>query len=734
MATHLSAPRRQFPNSWSTTKDIELLRSLSQCEVEHNQQFLEQSRLRQQKVASTEALNSSFMDDYASLLLAGPPLLLFLLTLYALTADFADICRSSPICQRYLQPTLSFYVLRRGGGHDDAMLMTDIADAQWRGFREKLPLLVALAVTHTGIGITLRHLSAADARTAHGMTITYDLMSGLALIAYVHRAQALHLIAFAACNYAVGKWCGAAHVQLGAKRSASLASICSWALLLAVLLLRQYGRQRLKFGALFGAEAAGFLDRDVWGGMGWWDHANLLALRMLSFNVDRAAALASVHEAGREEADKSGEEKPASSSGSFSGTLHDSGVDGAATAAASAASVASDASVASAGALPAALATSEAAAAASAAREEDEQAQGQEQEATEITEDGGRRAHLLPASQYGWREYLAYIFYPPLYVAGPILTANAFLCQQRRLAAAAASRCRRRRRPTMNTAAATVAASFSAPPALILNALRWLAALCALEALASRAPCFALARAQLLHRLTAAQSLGFSYLALKLVWLKFVVIWRLFRLWAMADGRLPPENLPRCMSNHYRALAFWRSWHQSFNQWLVCYLYLPLGGRRRRLRNTAAVFAFVGLWHGVELQMALWSCLVVLFLLTEVWLLEPYSRRLLHAEEGGGSVGGSPPARDPARARSVGRWYDRHVVAALGACSIASLILANLVGFTAAGNDAEALADLATRLLASRDGLVAGGAAWLFLFAGVQIMIDLETRRRHRDR
>ena len=258
--------------------------------------------------------NIFMKDDFASLLLAGPPLLLFLLTLYALTADFADICRSSPICQRYLQPALTFHVLRQGGGQPtrDAMLMTDIADAQWRGFREKLPLLVALAVAHTGIGTTLRRLSAADARTAHGMTITYDLVSGLALIAYVHRAQALHLIAFAACNYGVGKWCGATVVQLGAKRSASLAAICSWALLLAVLLLRQYGRRRLKFGALFGAEAAGFLDRDAWAGMGWWDHANLLALRMLSFNVDRAAALASVV-AGREEADESGEKKPASS-------------------------------------------------------------------------------------------------------------------------------------------------------------------------------------------------------------------------------------------------------------------------------------------------------------------------------------------------------------------------------------------------------------------------------------
>ena len=59
-------------------------------------------------------------------------------------------------------------------------------------------------------------------------------------------------------------------------------------------------------------------------------------------------------------------------------------------------------------------------------------------------------------------------------------------------------------------------------------------------------------------RWDAGSVLIFSYLSLKLIWLKFLLIWRFFRAWALLDGRTPPENLPRCMSNHHSVLGFWR--------------------------------------------------------------------------------------------------------------------------------------------------------------------------------
>ena len=41
----------------------------------------------------------------------------------------------------------------------------------------------------------------------------------------------------------------------------------------------------------------------------------------------------------------------------------------------------------------------------------------------------------------------------------------------------------------------------------------------------------------------------FSYWALKMIWLKFLVIWRFARCWALWDDVDVPENMRRCMSN-----------------------------------------------------------------------------------------------------------------------------------------------------------------------------------------
>ena len=64
------------------------------------------------------------------------------------------------------------------------------------------------------------------------------------------------------------------------------------------------------------------------------------------------------------------------------------------------------------------------------------------------------------------------------------------------------------------------------------------------------------------------------------------MIWRGFRLWAALDGVDAPENLPSCISVHHSLASFWRSWHASFNQWLVRYLYVPLGGRARSVATS----------------------------------------------------------------------------------------------------------------------------------------------------
>lgn len=48
--------------------------------------------------------------------------------------------------------------------------------------------------------------------------------------------------------------------------------------------------------------------------------------------------------------------------------------------------------------------------------------------------------------------------------------------------------------------------------------------------------------------------------------------------------------------------GFWRGWHTSFNQWLVRYMYVPLGGRQRRVLAIWPIFFFVALWHDLEVR------------------------------------------------------------------------------------------------------------------------------------
>jgi D-alanyl-lipoteichoic acid acyltransferase DltB (MBOAT superfamily) len=76
-----------------------------------------------------------------------------------------------------------------------------------------------------------------------------------------------------------------------------------------------------------------------------------------------------------------------------------------------------------------------------------------------------------------------------------------------------------------------------------------------------------------------------GYLTLKIMWLKFLLIWRFFRLWALTDGVTPPENMKKCMSNNYSLESFWKGWHCSFHEWIVQYMYVPMGGRRTRLSS-----------------------------------------------------------------------------------------------------------------------------------------------------
>jgi D-alanyl-lipoteichoic acid acyltransferase DltB (MBOAT superfamily) len=110
----------------------------------------------------------------------------------------------------------------------------------------------------------------------------------------------------------------------------------------------------------------------------------------------------------------------------------------------------------------------------------------------------------------------------------------------------------------------------------------------------------------------------YSYWALIFLWFKFLLIWKSFRLWAMLDGIHTIDNMQACMNMHFTISGFWRSWHRSFNQWLVRYIYLPLGGsRRHKWVNVAVVFTFVAMWHEISLDLLVWGWAFALLMIPE---------------------------------------------------------------------------------------------------------------------
>ena len=228
-----------------------------------------------------------------------------------------------------------------------------------------------------------------------------------------------------------------------------------------------------------------------------------------------------------------------------------------------------------------------------------------------------------------------------------------------------------------------------------------------------------------------------GYFSLHHIWLKLLLPWRFFRLWALLDGIDPPENMVRCMSDNYSTFAFWRGWHRSFNRWIIRYIYIPLGGsggpgtrgkwgQIRGIVNLLAVFTFVAMWHDIQLRLLVWGWLISLFVLPETLagFLFP-KRKWEHHKEAYRILCG---------------------VGAVG--NILMMMSANLVGFAVGLDGLKGLVQgivgsysgtissvegcFRSVLLTLNSGLVFLGFACAALFTGVQFMFELrEEELRH---
>nr|OQO31728.1 hypothetical protein B0A51_01076 [Rachicladosporium sp. CCFEE 5018] len=296
----------------------------------------------------------------------------------------------------------------------------------------------------------------------------------------------------------------------------------------------------------------------------------------------------------------------------------------------------------------------------------------------------------IPPSQtdFTFGNYLAYVLYAPLYLTGPIITFNDYIYQ-----------CRHQL-PSIQTKRTT------------LYAVRFLLSLLCMELVLHYLYAVAISKSNPDWNIyTPFQLSMLAYFNLHVIWLKLLLPWRFFRLWALLDGIDPPENMVRCVSDNYSTLAFWRNWHRSFNRWITRYIYIPLGGSRgskpRAVVNFLAVFTFVALWHDINLRLLAWGWLISLFVIPEVLATLAF------------------PAK-----KYTDRPNTYRVLCGIGAVgNVLMMMAANLVGF-AVGLDG--LKGLIEGIVGSWDGRIFLLGAMATLFVGVQVMFEWREGEKRR--
>lgn len=281
--------------------------------------------------------------------------------------------------------------------------------------------------------------------------------------------------------------------------------------------------------------------------------------------------------------------------------------------------------------------------------------------------------------------YVCYLVYAPLYIAGPIISFNAFASQLDL--------------PQKNYSVREVA----------WYGLRWVLDLLLAELISHFFYYNAFAVSGLWKQLSPVDIFIIGYGVLNFMWLKFLLIWRFFRFWSLINGIEAPENMPRCINNCYNLESFWKNWHASFNKWLVRYMYIPLGGSQRKLLNIWVIFTFVALWHDLEWKLLSWAWLTCLFFIPE---------QLLRSATNAFEV-----------KSAFGEFVFRELSAVVGAITITCLMVANLVGYVMGPSG---INWLISQFL-SKEGLPILGGIVLTFYIGTKLMFHVGDAKQTRD-
>uniref|UniRef100_A0A8C9AQK8 Hedgehog acyltransferase n=1 Tax=Prolemur simus TaxID=1328070 RepID=A0A8C9AQK8_PROSS len=254
----------------------------------------------------------------------------------------------------------------------------------------------------------------------------------------------------------------------------------------------------------------------------------------------------------------------------------------------------------------------------------------------------------LPAERasYSFPWMLAYVFYYPVLHNGPILSFPEFVTQMQQ-----------QELGSLKTSLWVLVLGLGR-----LLLWWWLAELMAhlmyMHAIYSSIPLLGAVSCWTLGGLALAQVLFF--------YVKYLVLFGVPALLMRLDGLRPPP-LPRCVSTMCSFTGMWRYFDVGLHNFLIRYVYIPVGGSQHGLLgtlfSTAMTFAFVSYWHGGYDYLWCWAALN--------WLgvtVENGVRRLVET-----------PCIQDSLARHLSPRVRRRLHAALASCSTSILILSNLV-------------------------------------------------------
>lgn len=167
----------------------------------------------------------------------------------------------------------------------------------------------------------------------------------------------------------------------------------------------------------------------------------------------------------------------------------------------------------------------------------------------------------------------------------------------------------------------------------------------------------------------------------------------------------------RCVFNNYSVAQFWKSWHSSFNIWIVRYIFIPLGGsKKNKFLNIFLVFLFVALWHDLDWRLLHWALIISLMFVPEMVSTQIYrhskffkSLRITH----------------PLTCRNIATFA--------ASLNILLLVVANLVGYVFGLEGLHVLSGV----LAQKFSIVEFIIIAVTLFFGANIMRFLDWRKEH---